>query len=134
MIFFPEWALDLGLIKIGIIYSFYKYFANIQYSVADIIGVQTPSNLTYLSSWIEKHGKTVEVLNNWQTPLPNIGTGIDLSLTDISGRKIFIYIGNMGVAQNIDVLIDLAEILKYRNDIGFVFIGRGSEVQRLKKE
>ena len=40
----------------------------------------------------------------------------------------------MGVAQNIDVLIDLAEILKYRNDIGFVFIGKGSEVQRLKKE
>mgnify|MGYP001242278056 CR=1 FL=1 len=43
---FPEWALDLGLIRNGIAYAFFKSIANFQYSVADTIGVQTKSNLT----------------------------------------------------------------------------------------
>ena len=39
----------------------------------------------------------------------------------------------MGVAQNMDCLIDLASNLKDRQDIGFVFVGRGSEVARLRE-
>jgi len=38
----------------------------------------------------------------------------------------------MGVAQDMDVLIDLAERLRSRQDIGFLFVGRGSDAQRLR--
>jgi glycosyltransferase involved in cell wall biosynthesis len=47
------------------------------------------------------------------------------------GRKIFVYAGNMGVAQGLDVVIELAERLKIRRDIGFLFVGRGGEADRL---
>jgi glycosyltransferase involved in cell wall biosynthesis len=129
---FPEWALDLGLIKKGPVFWFFKGVANFQYMMADKIGVQSPSNLVYLASWFKSATRRVEVLQNWQTPAKNIGTSILLDNTTLAGRKIFIYIGNMGVAQGMDILIDLADRLKDRIDIGFLFVGRGSEVNRLR--
>ncbi len=130
---FPEWTLDLGLMRKGLAYAFFKMIANIQYAVADVIGVQTESNLIYMESWRNHHSKRVEVLHNWQTPKPNKGSSIVVSSTLLAGRKIAVYIGNMGVAQGMDILLDLAESLAHRDDIGFLFVGRGSEVARLKE-
>ena len=129
---FPEWAHDLGLIRKGPAYAFFKAVAQYQYAAADTIGVQTPSNLPYLEEWSRRPGRHLEVLSNWQIPTPNIGTSINLSDTALKGRKILVYIGNMGVAQGMDSLMDLAERLKSRDDIGFLFVGRGSELSRLK--
>ena len=41
---------------------------------------------------------------------------------------------NMGVAQVMDVLIDLAVRLHSRQDIDFLFVGRGSDAQRLRAD
>jgi glycosyltransferase involved in cell wall biosynthesis len=38
----------------------------------------------------------------------------------------------MGTAQHMDKLLNLAIALHYRTDIGFLFVGRGSEVERLR--
>jgi glycosyltransferase involved in cell wall biosynthesis len=130
---FPEWAYDLGLVKKGPIYAFLKMMANFQYAIADIIGVQTDSNLIYLNRW-STAARRLEVLHNWQTPLSDSGSTILVSRTVLAGRKIFIYVGNMGVAQGMDIFLDLAERLKCRLDLGFMFVGRGSEVQRLRGE
>ncbi|MBL9030049.1 MAG: glycosyltransferase family 4 protein [Caedimonas sp.] len=129
---FPEWALDLGLIQKGLVYTFFKQVANIQYRVADTIGVQSPSNLPYLSPWAEMPGKCVEVLYNWQAQAPNVGSTIKIAETSLAGRKILVYIGNMGIAQGMDIFIDLAQSLQDRQDLGFLFVGRGSELPRLK--
>jgi glycosyltransferase involved in cell wall biosynthesis len=40
----------------------------------------------------------------------------------------------MGVAQGVDAVLDLADRLGCRSDIGFLFIGRGSESARLREE
>lgn len=130
---FPEWALDLGLMRKGAAYAFFKGVAGIQYAVADRIGVQTQSNLVYLQHWAGRT-RQVEVLHNWQAPSPDVGSTIQVSATALAGRKIVVYIGNMGVAQGMDVLIDVAETLSHREDLGFLFVGRGSEVTRLKAE
>ena len=39
----------------------------------------------------------------------------------------------MGVAQGTSLLIDLAFRLSNRSDIGFLFVGRGSEVPKLRE-
>jgi len=131
---FPEWMLDLGLMKKGPTYSFFKLFARFQYSVADAIGVQTSSNMDYLTGWARKKpARRLEVLQNWLALAPLAGTSIDIEKTPLAGRNIFVYIGNMGVAQSMDIVIDLAESLRQRKDIGFLFVGRGSEVARLKQ-
>lgn len=129
---FPEWAVDMGLLRRGWAYRFFKVVERYQYSVADVIGVQSPSNLGYLAEWARKPGKRLEVLQNWLAPAPNIGSSVSIAATPLSGRTILVYAGNMGVAQGMDILLDLAEGLVKRRDIGFLFVGRGSEVPRLK--
>jgi glycosyltransferase involved in cell wall biosynthesis len=39
----------------------------------------------------------------------------------------------MGVAQGLNIFLDLAFFFQNRNDLGFLFVGRGSEVCKLKK-
>jgi glycosyltransferase involved in cell wall biosynthesis len=38
----------------------------------------------------------------------------------------------MGIAQGMDILLDLAQKLRNRSDVGFLFVGRGSDAARLK--
>lgn len=131
---FPEWAVDMGLMGRGLPYYCFKGVEAYQYSVADVIGVQTPGNLPYLAAWASHPGHRVEVLQNWLAPAPVRGCTIDISRTPLAGRKIFVYAGNMGVAQGMDILLSLAASLRDRMDIGFLFVGRGSEAARLSRE
>lgn len=131
---FPEWAVDLGLLRKGVAYRLLKAVANLQYRVADTIGVQTHSNVAYLQRWHQPPRRVVEVLQNWQAPAPNVGTSIVVDQGPLAGRRIFGYIGNMGVAQAMDIFVDLAQSLQHRSDIGFLFVGRGSESARLASE
>ncbi len=131
---FPEWAVDMGLMGRGLPYRFFKTIENYQYSVADVIGVQTPGNQIYFNDWASQTGRRVEVLQNWLADAPHAGCSISICDTPLAGRKIFVYAGNMGVAQGMGVLLDLAESLKDRTDIGFVFVGRGSDAQRLRND
>lgn len=130
---FPQWALDMGLMRRGLPYLFFAKVAEYQYSVADIIGVQTPGNLVYFNSWKQKPQRQLEVLQNWLAKpdiLPRCTIRIDE--TPLIGRRIFVYAGNLGVAQGMDIILDLAAKFLPRDDVGFLFVGRGSEVVRLR--
>lgn len=131
---FPEWAVDMGLMGRGLPYRFFKAIANYQYSVADVIGVQTPGNLSYFRAPTVLSSTKLEVLHNWLADSPSIGCSVSIANTELRGRKIFVYAGNMGIAQGMGVLLDLAEHLKERADIGFVFVGRGSDARRLRTD
>jgi glycosyltransferase involved in cell wall biosynthesis len=129
---FPEWAVDMGLMGRGMPYRFFDFVARYQYSVADVIGVQTPGNLSYFDSWSLKPTRKLEVLQNWLDKPAQARSPIRVSETTLAGRKIFVYAGNMGIAQGLYILLDLANHLQRRAEIGFLFVGRGSEVARLR--
>jgi glycosyltransferase involved in cell wall biosynthesis len=129
---FPQWALDLGLIKKGLAYHFLNSVERYQYSLSDVIGVQTHGNLEYFNQWNLKSGCRVEVLQNWLGKESYKPCSIRISNTSLAGRKVFVYAGNVGVAQNLDIVIDLAEKLTFSMDLGFLIVGRGSEFIRLK--
>ena len=129
---FPEWAVDMGIMNRGFIYRFFDAVARYQYSVADVIGIQTPGNKKYFKEWIKKPNRQLEVLHNWLGKPARDRCEIRVDKTLLSGRKIFVYAGNMGIAQNIDIFLDLAEKLVLRSDVGFLFVGRGTEVSRLE--
>lgn len=132
---FPEWAVDMGLLGRGLPYRFFKAVERYQYSVADVIGVQTPGNLPYLAEWQAGHTKRhTEVLQNWLTQAPDIGCSINIQATPLAGRKIFVYAGNMGIAQGMGILLELAQRLQQRRDLGFVFVGRGSDAAKLRND
>lgn len=129
---FPEWAVDMGLMRRGLPYFFFDAVARYQYSVADVIGVQTSGNLRYFDSWLGLPGRQLEVLQNWLDVPAKVRCSIQLDVTPLAGRKVFVYAGNMGVAQGMDIFLDLAERLRSRTDVGFLFVGRGSDAARLK--
>jgi glycosyltransferase involved in cell wall biosynthesis len=129
---FPEWAVDLGLMGRGAVYKFFKHFERVQYKAADTIGVQSHAGLPYFAEWSRQPGRRLEVLQNWLAPAENVGCSIKVSETHLAGRRIFVYAGNMGAAQSMDMVLGLADRLKDRADVGFLFVGRGSDVPRLR--
>jgi glycosyltransferase involved in cell wall biosynthesis len=131
---FPEWALDLGLMRKGIAYRFFKWIEASQYKIADTIGVQAGNNIEYFKSWPQFNSKNIEVLQNWLSETSPGLCSISVGNTYLAGRKIFVYAGNMGVAQGIGIVLDLAESLLNRADIGFLMVGRGSEYADLKRQ
>lgn len=132
---FPEWAVDMGLLKRhGLPHAIFKVIAKRQYSVADVIGVQTPANLPYFARWANHHEKSVEVLQNWLAPPGDkAACSFDVNTTPLRGRKIIVYAGNMGVAQGLDIFIEVAAAVQHRQDIGFLFVGRGTRKQILRE-
>lgn len=131
---FPQWALDMGLLSRGLPFWMFDQIAKFQYRSADIIGVQTAGNANFIKSAIPKTSCKIEVLQNWLADSPPKGCSIGVKNGDFAGRKIFVYAGNMGVAQGMEKLMTLAYQLKSDEGIGFVFVGRGSEVSRLREE
>ena len=129
---FPEWAVDLGLMRQGLVYRFFKLIAQQQYDAADIIGVQTSGNLGYFEQWQEARvGRSLDVLHNWLGKPASVRCPLRINESPLAGRKVLVHAGNMGVAQGMDILLDLADRMRPRTDIGFLFVGRGHDVNRL---
>lgn len=131
---FPQWAADMGLMGRGLPYRVFDAVARYQYGLADIIGVQTPGNLAYFEDWKKRPGRRLEVLQNWLGGAADGPCSIDLAETKLRGRRIFVFAGNMGVAQGLDIIMQLVARYRERADIGFVFVGRGSEAARFREE
>lgn len=131
---FPEWAVDMGLMGRGLPYRFFALVARYQYAVADVIGVQTQGNQIYFAKWQHQKGRKLDVLQNWLAKPIFQPCSIKLDQTTLVQRKVFVYAGNMGIAQGVDILLDLAERLQLHYDVGFLFVGRGRDVVRLRKD
>lgn len=129
---FPQWALDTGLLKKGLVYSFFKRYELEQYAAADIIGVQSPGNLDYFER-IENHNYKLEVLYNWTKTIEiNVPKTNYREQLKLQGKLVFFYGGNIGTAQDLDNVIRLAETLRNEQSAYFLIVGDGSESQRLK--
>lgn len=131
---FPEWAVDMGLMGKGLPYLFFRAIANYQYSVANVIGAQTPGNRVYFENWLSKGKGKLDILQNWLSDLPAGNCSISISESPLVGRMIFVYAGNMGVAQGMGSILEFVHAMQTRTDVGFIFVGRGSDSQRLKAE
>lgn len=130
---FPDWAVDAGILRRGPVYRFFKWIERYQYGVADVIGVQTPGNMPHVKATATRGNPRIEVLNNWLSEPGGCQGHFSLDATPLAGKTVFVYAGNMGAAQGMDCLLDLACDLRNRSDVGFLFVGRGSEVERLRE-
>ena len=128
---FPDWTVDAGVMRRGLLYRFFKRVERQQYAAANVIGVQTPANQPLVRADSPESSR-IEVLNNWLAAPALKVASVTLSPELLDGRTIFVFAGNMGAAQGMDCLIELAYRFRDRNDAGFAFVGRGSELSRLR--
>jgi glycosyltransferase involved in cell wall biosynthesis len=132
---FPQWAVDAGVLRQGIVYKYFKWKERQNYEAADIIGVQSSANLRYFQENGLAKKYRLEVLFNW-TALTEEGIqpGGHRERLKLQGKVVFFYGGNIGVAQDIDNILRLAKNLREEESAFFLLVGDGSEVPRLKAE
>jgi glycosyltransferase involved in cell wall biosynthesis len=131
---FPEWAVNVGVLRRGLIYRFFRRKEIEQYDTADVIAVQSQGDLNYFERNFAHRPYRLKVLYNWaavqESGLPRTEYRRQLGL----GNKIvFFYGGNLGVAQDVDNIVQLASSLAGHPQIHFLIVGEGSEVGRLRK-
>lgn len=134
---FPDWAVDAGVIKNKYLISFFRFFAQLQFTSFDYIGVEDASSLVYLKKKYKLRGK-VEVLRNW---VPETNYPKTRSINYSSKIKLYknrlnvIYTGNLGPAQNSENLFKAFHFIsgKLNHDLSIHIFGHGLEYQKLRK-
>jgi O26-antigen biosynthesis N-acetyl-L-fucosamine transferase len=131
---FPAWAVDAGVLSKGLIYDFFRRKEILQYETADRIAVQSPANLEYFAREFRTQRYRLEVLYNWMNPrLENLPSTDYRARLGLQGKVVFVYGGNLGVAQDVDNIVRLAHRLVDHTHIHILLVGEGSEVPRLRK-
>jgi glycosyltransferase involved in cell wall biosynthesis len=108
-------------------YWLFKAVAKYQYSVSDRIGIESPRNRKYFGT----KDKRIEVLRNWIASGPPRQEAYELPPM-LKGRRVIVYAGNVGVAQDMDNVLRLAQRLSSRADIGLFIVGSGTESRRIE--
>ncbi len=130
---FPEWAVDIGLLKRGLIYRYFHKTAVSQYDNSDVIAVQSAGDLRYFARRFRSAAYRLEVLYNWsslqESNLPRTQYRTRLGLQN---KVVFFYGGNLGAAQDVNNIFRLASSLASHKEIQFLIVGEGDEVPRLQ--
>jgi len=131
----PEAAQSTGYLKKGFIYWFFKQKAKNIYDSANYLIVNSPALKKHLVIDYGISANKIAYLSN----------GVDLDLFNQEVDPSFIerqynlfdtfivsYIGLLGFAQNLEIIIETAKLLKDSKDIKFLVVGTGPLEQKLK--
>lgn len=130
--FFPQWAIDNGIIsEKSPVTKFLQYYEKKNYHAATSIGVMSPANLKWFNTYTNgKYASSTKTLYNWVnvdslSPIdPNMEFRKRYGLED---KIIFIYGGNIGHAQDMQNIVNLAVRMQENSQAHFVLIGQGDE-------
>ncbi len=128
---FPQWALDAGRMRAGPHFLLFEHYAALQYRAADRIGVQSPRNLEYFRARAPEFLPKTGVLFNWTSGPRSAPAPLRADLGIPGDRVIFLYGGNLGDAQDPDLLLATARALSSSNAVILV-VGEGSATARIQ--
>jgi glycosyltransferase involved in cell wall biosynthesis len=130
----PEFAIDIGLLKNSLLIRLARGLESFLYARADYLLVNSPAYRDYLIRKGIDPGKV--------SFIPN---GVDPSMFDprshadevreqyaLEGKYVITYAGAIGMANDLDVLIDAAAAIRHRTDIQVLIVGDGKERKRLQ--
>lgn len=131
---FPQWVVDNGLIrKNSPIHYYFKLFEAINYRAANVVAVQSPSNLAYFEKNQEFKSK-LAVLYNWSSTEPTKkGANSYREKLGLTDKIVFFYGGNIGHAQDMMNLVRLAKSVADYPSAHFLFVGSGDEVELINQ-
>ena len=137
---FPKWAVDLKILSVfNPLYWFLKKVESDLYDVSSVIGVQSKKNLQYFQSTAELKNLPVELLYNWTQQEKKLSScPADKfpslrELLNLEDKIIFFYGGNLGIAQDLNYILNLVSELQDLNHVHFIFLGEGSEEKNIIK-
>src|SRR5579864_8447538 len=129
---FPKWAVDAGVLRKGIVYHVLRHYERLQYRIADVIGTNSTGDLEYFRRDFPKSNFRIEVLHNWVAPEKIPSPAVDYRLRlGLTNKVVFVYGGNIGVAQDMDNVLRLAINLAAHPDVHILVVGEGTEAARV---
>ncbi|MEF3309000.1 glycosyltransferase family 4 protein [Paenibacillus sp. GYB004] len=135
---FPQNAVDLGIMKRkGVLFKYFAAKEKKLYSVADYIGCMSTANKSYLVEhypWL--NSKSVEIFPNTKKITNHIKTD-GFPMRERYGIPkescVFLFGGNMGRPQYIDLLCKAIRECMDVEGIYFLFVGRGTDRYKLEQ-
>ncbi|WP_178076615.1 glycosyltransferase family 4 protein [Pseudomonas sp. 43NM1] len=134
--FFPYYLKDLGAIRNKLFFGFFRHLEELMYKSFDRIGCMTDGNAQFLSENFPAVDKErVEILPLWAKikdvePIDKSAVRLKYNLPSTS--FIAVYGGAMSIVQELENILELA-VLYSGSEVTFLFIGRGTEKDRLEK-
>lgn len=136
---FPQNAQDLGMIKSKIIFNFLKSKEKKMYEAFDKIICNCEGQIEYILKNRYKSSNDLMIARNpeYVNDSKLISIEEKIKLKENFGydkeSKIAIFGGNMGIPQQLENIIEMIDKLKDRKNLKFIFLGDGTEKEKIKK-
>lgn len=133
---FPQNAMDLGILKNRFMIKFFERMEKKVYDIADKIAVHSEGNKEFLLKTKHVSSHKVHILHNWVDIAPYTDAkrnNLFRKRYDIEDKFIFLFAGVIGSSQGLDLIVKIAIEIKDIPDICFLFVGDGTEKDRLMK-
>jgi glycosyltransferase involved in cell wall biosynthesis len=135
---FPQNAVDLGYMRKGsLIYNFFKINEVKLLKVADIIGCTSEGNKKYLLEhypFLQKRNLDI-VYNSTKLLQKDSNKNLQIrSKYNILDKFVIVFGGNIGKPQQLENVLKLAQNASIYDDVLFLIIGKGTEVDAFKRE
>jgi len=121
---FPQNAKDLGMIKSELVFKYFRNKEQQLYDISDRVGCMSQGNIDYVLKHNKVPKEKLEILYNWKklSNLPLIDKEEIKKSYGLEGKFVAFFGGNIGYAQELEFLIELAECYKTRDDIVFLIV------------
>ena len=130
----PDVAIEMNSFDNGsIYYKIFKFIANFMYKHSDYITTVTPGKVEKIRSYVEDKEKVKYIPNGFDDNFINFKVDNELiKKYDLDKKFTIVYIGNVGLAQNLDALVDLANKNKEKGKMQFLIFGDGAYKEKIQ--
>lgn len=130
---FPQNAIDLKMLKNQLLINFFRIQERNLYSICDSIGCMSAGNIEYIRKHNPDLGENkLHLLTNWKKIKEYTSPDHSLKIKlGFENKFIALYGGNFGKPQKAEFILDLAREMLVHEDVIFLFIGEGSEKQKI---
>lgn len=130
----PYFAVEVGVLKQPVLIRLAEWAEHFLLSKADRVLVNSPGFLEHVRA---RGAESVDLIPNGVDPAqfdPD-GDGAEFRRTHhLEGKFLVLYAGAHGMSNDLDILLEAAELLREHFEIHLVFIGDGKEKPRLVRE
>ncbi|NIO21903.1 MAG: glycosyltransferase [Candidatus Aenigmarchaeota archaeon] len=134
---YPQTPIELGLMKNQVLIKFSEWIENFVYKETARIVVHSQGNRDYLIKRKSVPPEKVNVIHNWvdtEAVRPSEKMNGFRKREQLGNRFVVCYAGTMGYAQDLNPIIEAADILKSDEDILFLLIGEGIQEAEWKRK
>lgn len=123
----PEVAVEMeSFSEKSIYYKIFKLIANFMYKHSNCITTVTPGKVEKIKKYAGSD-KVLYIQNGFDDNLTKFSIEQEVvEKYELNKKFTIVYIGNVGLAQNLDALIELAKTYKEKENIQFLIFGEGA--------